>query len=128
MRVLGKSALSRTSDVECFDFLIESGADINVKGVKYQNSILHNAAYYNSPRSITQLIDYGAKIDAKNKRGQTPLHIAVEEGNLNIVKALLKHGADVSIVDNNNETPLDIAKRMNFPDIQKRLTEQSKTE
>ena len=40
------------------------------------------------------LLQKGAKIDAPNKRGETPLILAVQRRQLAMVKFLLKHGAD----------------------------------
>lgn len=122
---VGKSGLSRTRDVECFEFLLASGADINTKSKDYENSVLNQVASYGNARLINELIKHGATIDTRNKRGQTPLHTAVEAENIDVVEVLLKHGANTSVADNNNETPLDIAKRMDFPEIQKLLNEQS---
>ena len=39
----------------------------------------------------------------------TPLHVAVENGHVNIVKHLLKVGADVDKEDSSGRTPLDVA-------------------
>ena len=121
------SGLFRTREVECFELLLAAGADINTKSTDYENSVLNQIASYSfaNARLINELIKHGATIETKNKRGQTPLHTAVEAENINVVEVLLKHGANTSVFDNNNETPLDIAKRMNFPEIQKLLNEQS---
>lgn len=123
MWVVDSSGLSRTRDVECFNLLLQSGADINAKSVQYQNTVLHHALSYGNTRLIKLLIEHGADIEARNKRGQTPLHQAVEEEDIDLVEVLLKHGAELTVVDNNNETPLDLAKRLELPDIQKILTE-----
>lgn len=123
MWVVGNSSLARTRDVECFDFLLASGADINSKSKYYENSVLNHFASNGNARLINELIEHGANIETQNERGQTPLHTAVEAENINAVEVLLKHGSDTSVVDKNNETPLDIAKRLDFPEIQKLLTE-----
>lgn len=39
------------------------------------------------------------KINKRNKRGETQLHLAAIKGDLNAVKSLIKKGADVSITD-----------------------------
>ncbi len=39
----------------------------------------------------------------------TPFHVAVREGNLNIVKIMIANGADVNFVAYGTETPLDLA-------------------
>ena len=42
---------------------------------------------------------YGDKINKRNKRGETQLHLAAIKGDIESVKGLIKKGADVSITD-----------------------------
>merc|ERR1712218_647646 len=42
-----------------------------------------------------------------------PLHLAVEENNLEVVKALLRCGADKELKNSRKKTPLEIAERCN---------------
>ncbi|QDT44039.1 Ankyrin repeats (3 copies) [Gimesia alba] len=122
------TGLTNETSIECFELLAENGANINLKSPDTGLSPLHLAVDSRDFKTTKVLIERGAEIDAQDKQGKTPLHYAVEYKNEMLVELLLDSGANSSLVDNNNETPLDIAKRMNFPDIQKRLTEQSKTE
>jgi ankyrin repeat protein len=47
--------------------------------------------------SIVQyLVEKGAKIDAKNDEGNTPLHLASMEDHLLVLKYLLEKGAQVT--------------------------------
>jgi ankyrin repeat protein len=39
------------------------------------------------------LLERGAVIDVRNNFGETPLHYAVGNGNIQIVRLLLEHGA-----------------------------------
>ena len=48
-------------------------------------------------------------INALGEFEQTPLHLAVIKGNLDIIKLLINHGADLMLVDEKNLTPLDYA-------------------
>lgn len=58
---------------------------------------------------IEQVIARGAVIDIRNLRGQTPLHLAVEHGNLEAARALLERGADLGAEDLEGVTPLQVA-------------------
>ena len=49
------------------------------------------------------------RINAKDKDGNSFLHLAVRAGNADIVKFLVSKGADVNIKDNYDQTPLQIA-------------------
>ena len=56
------------------------------------------------------LLTNGSKVNSKNKkRTDTPLHFAVRNGDIEIVKMLLDRGADVDAINLYNVTPLHIA-------------------
>ena len=52
------------------------------------------------------LISKGARIDVRNKLGQTPLHQAAGHGQQEAAICLLDHGADINADDNAGVTPL----------------------
>ncbi|MGA2233825.1 MAG: ankyrin repeat domain-containing protein [Tepidisphaeraceae bacterium] len=57
-------------------------------------------------------------MNAVGDMGTTPLHEAVEQGNIDTAKFLLAHGATSSNVKNEfGKTPTDIAKEKGFGDI-----------
>lgn len=58
-----------------------------------------------------------ADINCLTNDGDTPLHLACENGHLNVVTVLLMHGADKSIKNKNGKTALDIAKEKEFQTI-----------
>jgi ankyrin repeat protein len=55
------------------------------------------------------LLEHGASVHVRNKKGQTPLHLASQNGLSGIVALLLKFGADVDAQDDDNMTPLHFA-------------------
>ena len=60
---------------------------------------------------ISTLIEAGTDVNVCNGSGRTPLHWAVERGNLLAVQALLERGARLDIrEEKTNMIPLDIAK------------------
>ena len=68
------------------------------------------------------MIRRGAKLHAKNANGQTPLHFALESGNLEAVRALVAHGADVEEeFFQDRMRPLHLAARSNHSDVVKFL-------
>ena len=50
-----------------------------------------------------------ADLELPSELEQTPLHIAVNTSNLEIIKYLIEQGADMNIVDENNNSVLDYA-------------------
>jgi ankyrin repeat protein len=57
-------------------------------------SALHWAVLGDSPEMVGALVDAGAKPNAKNAYGRTPLAIALDHANAPLTAALLKAGAD----------------------------------
>jgi ankyrin repeat protein len=51
------------------------------------------------------LLERGAVVDARDNRGGTSLHKAVEMGRIRVARLLLKHGADVNARDDPDKTP-----------------------
>lgn len=51
----------------------------------------------------------GADVNARNMRGETPLHAAVRRGNFEVTRALLLAGAYATLRDNNGMSALDLA-------------------
>ena len=49
--------------------------------------------------TVETLIAQGRDINARNARGQTPLHLAVKQGNSEVVQVLLEKGAEVDVVN-----------------------------
>ncbi|XP_072479990.1 ankyrin repeat domain-containing protein 53 [Notamacropus eugenii] len=78
---------------------------------------LHLAINKDNPVISLQCIEYllkkGAPINARNRNGMTPLHLASGEGMLDCIKVLVKAGADVHALDNQNRKCIDICKTWN---------------
>lgn len=58
---------------------------------------MHHAAFGDEPAVIELLKQVNADLNARNKRRQTPLHIAVNKGHVGVVKALLSLGCHPSL-------------------------------
>ena len=75
---------------------------------------LHIASSKDKERAflVDLLIRHGADVNAPNREGSTPLHVAASsrlalEGT--IVRLLLRHGANLEATDSKGQTPLDVA-------------------
>ena len=61
------------------------------------DNVLHFAAFWDFDNLLKALISAGARRDERNKRGETPLHIAVLQGHEKVVRILLLAGVDVNV-------------------------------
>jgi ankyrin repeat protein len=98
-------AVGQTSK-EMVEFLFAHGAKIPMKRPDYW-SVFHEWALGAGDTNIANmLLLHKAEVVAKGSDGQTPLHFAARQGQLQAVEWLLQHGADVNARDNNGKTPL----------------------
>jgi ankyrin repeat protein len=66
----------------------------------------------------TYLIDEcGVNVNHVSHNGNTPLHTAIENGELEIIQMLVKRNARVDVVNRDDMTPLDIAAQAEYFDI-----------
>ena len=68
-------------------------------GRKNRNTCLMTAAWHGYLDVCRVLIDKGAQVNAKGWNGMTPLHWAISNGKLEIVRLIRGHGADVKARD-----------------------------
>lgn len=58
---------------------------------------------------IARCKEYGADVNAKDKDGNTPLHLAAQNGQAQDVIGLVKYGADINLANKDGKTPLSLA-------------------
>ncbi|PGH21390.1 hypothetical protein AJ80_03307 [Polytolypa hystricis UAMH7299] len=122
------------AQIEVMRILLDAGADPNVSmdaaegvrnmGETLAHSLIYRLVYPISSRykpdylkALQVLLEYGADLNARDKRGATPLNWAVDvrddaEAGISVeerIKLLIEHGADVNAKDNQGRTPLSIA-------------------
>jgi ankyrin repeat protein len=100
------------AQVDKLQCLIAHEANVNQPAGDDGRTALHVAAGWGykgngSLAVIRLLLENGADLNARDKRRQTPLHWAVQEGSRDAVELLLRGGADRSCVDTDGKLPLD---------------------
>ena len=110
--VFNTSMLGRAIEVgspAIVDALIRSGANVEqAYGDGMLTPLLRAVGLHNVP-IITLLLRAGADVNHVNGRGDSPLLIACERGDLDSVEILLEHGAHKDYVKHSSETPLSVA-------------------
>lgn len=71
-----------------------------------QSETLADAVIRGDLERVQQLLDKGADVNAKDKKGKTTLILAASIGQLSVTKLLLDKGADVNAKDDYEETAL----------------------
>jgi ankyrin repeat protein len=84
--------------------LIAGGADLGIH-YKYGTSIVFEAANSDNAGTLLALIKAGAKLDAPNEKGETPLQLAASMGR-KVTPILIKAGANLNARDEDGQTPL----------------------
>jgi ankyrin repeat protein len=76
------------------ELLMAYGADIN-KRSRYNDSVLHYAAYYNRTKMTYKLLSYpDINSTIENNKGQSPLDIAINNRNIYMTKLLVNKSRD----------------------------------
>ena len=100
------------NDMVCY--LLRKGADVTAVDVKGW-SALHYAAAWRSHAVITTLLNSGACPSQKDRYGNTPVHEASKDSDLETVKLLTASPlCDLTIKNNDGETALDLARSMPY--------------
>ncbi|MBR4664856.1 MAG: ankyrin repeat domain-containing protein [Lentisphaeria bacterium] len=111
-------------DLEILKYLWEHGGCVDVGSAYRWKTPLHWAIIYDCPLEVIDFIlKHGGKINESDGDGNAPLHYAVQNKNLKIVKCLVEHGANINLARDIDEceTPLDLAEEAERPEIVKYL-------
>lgn len=107
--------------------LVEKGADLSPQCQELKKyTPLHILIATEEPPMdlIKLLVDSGAKVNAKNESGGTPLHLAAFWGHFQIVKYLVKEGAKFDVQNNKGKNAMEMAAAYGHADIAEWLAEQ----
>ncbi|XP_047480244.1 transient receptor potential cation channel subfamily A member 1 homolog [Penaeus chinensis] len=108
------SRITKEEGTDIVKLLLDNGADVRAED-KGKNSPLHLAAKRGLEKFCQTLIEFqeaqgsSPRLNAKNAKGMTPMHMASEMGHSKIVKIFLDKKADPNVVDNDNWLPLHYA-------------------
>ncbi|MBS3764144.1 MAG: ankyrin repeat domain-containing protein [Planctomycetes bacterium] len=113
---------ARNGRKEAVAFLLEKMKNINLTN-KHDRTPLHLAAEGEKKRLsfeppferhcgvVALLLAGGARIDAKDNDGRTPLHLAALKGHENVVAVLLENGAKSNAKGDDGHTAFDLARK-----------------
>jgi hypothetical protein len=126
--VQSKSA-RQSEDTTILKLLLDHGAEVDARQDPGSYCTpLHWVVTYNeqgsrkSGKFIRLLLEYGADVNAWSHNGNTPLHWAAYQGNVEAVRVLLEVGAGIN-PGCKRETPLMMAIRRGYTEIEQMLRE-----
>lgn len=79
---------------------------VNTRDITTGETAMHIVTQRRDALWIRFLAQRGANPNIPNKKGVTPLQLAVTMGFIEGVEELIKHGAEVEVTDSSGETPL----------------------
>src|SRR5205085_2057503 len=92
-------------------------AESQLKTMPNFDTPLHIAVQKHLPDTyamVDLLIDHGAALDARNKAGFTPLHLALQNSSLPMMGVILDAGGDVDMVDREGSSALHVLASWHF--------------
>ncbi|XP_065579603.1 ankyrin-1-like [Artemia franciscana] len=103
--------------IEIAKLLLNYGCKVNSKNIIPSDSPLHLAVVSSDTEVVEMILDKGARINAVDKLGETPLHCAIKNSDKNVemTKLLLKHGSNVKVRTNYGRSPLHLAASRKCP-------------
>lgn len=99
-----------------FKRLLESGVDVrNTEGREALSVLIWRYRTCDGFRmeAIELLLDYGVSINSSDERGNTPLHWAFENDDMELVEFLVQRGADTRAVNNRGKRPIAVTTSVN---------------
>nr|XP_034329711.1 fibronectin type 3 and ankyrin repeat domains 1 protein isoform X1 [Crassostrea gigas] len=88
------------------EILIRHGADVNAKNDSGKTALML-ACFAGQFDAVKLLRSHGARYDDYDRGGSTPIHWAVDGGNVRLIEWIIKDGADVNLRDHSHGwTPL----------------------
>jgi ankyrin repeat protein len=105
--------------------LIAAGISVNEIEKAKGHSPLSLATMKNLRNTVKAILDnQGDPNHAVESTGNTPLHHAIMNSNIDIVKMLINREANVNVINNDNMTPIALALNLSSTDIYKILVEE----
>lgn len=89
-----------------YNTLVNYNADVTQKDM-YGDTVLHVCTMAGVKTDVlSYLVSHGAPINERNKKGVTPLNLAIEKNNLEHIVFYAQAGADINAEDMEGNTPL----------------------
>lgn len=116
----GRAALSYTTNrlnTDIAEELVRNGAAIDATDLDGRSALLHAANSFNGKNVALLLIQVGAEVNIRDKKGRTALSLACESGHVEVVSELIKNGAIIGTIDKRGKSALSYGVQNNNQDV-----------
>ncbi len=103
---------AQNSALNVIEYLLENGADINMKSHHEGKTALHHACQHGNLEVVTFLVEKNADLDVKDNEGLTPLHLASMSNLPEVVNYLIERKVTLFEKDIKGMTALDYASNL----------------
>lgn len=108
-------------NMEAARILVDIGVDMELRDPTSGATLLITSATIGEDKTAHALIEFGANVNAQDKKGDTALYWAAFRGNQELTRALLAAGAKPNLVTVDGWSPLMIAARRGNTEIARLL-------
>ncbi len=105
-RILNQAIIA--NDATAIKQTFQLHVDVNQKNASGLYPIHFAVADGVKPDTLKLLLDYGANVDVTNNWGETPMHLAVKNNQIEKVKMLLEKGANCNVLNHGGQSPLHL--------------------
>uniref|UniRef100_A0A182PEN1 Uncharacterized protein n=1 Tax=Anopheles epiroticus TaxID=199890 RepID=A0A182PEN1_9DIPT len=116
--LLGMLVYMEESNLDVIERLLQKGVNVNARDRWQRNSLLAIACHFRSAqwyghslKSIELLLDHGAEINAQDDSGNTALHHAFMEMQLQLAELLVARGADRKLRNKAGQLPYQMVRK-----------------
>jgi ankyrin repeat protein len=102
---------AKSNNIIELENLLNKGVNVNEEWLAGSTALYEAVRVKSSIETVRFLLNKGADVNNGLSNGWKPIHLAVDNGNANMVKLLLDYGADVTFRNAYDQTPLKIAKK-----------------
>lgn len=96
---------------------VEKGADINRADSAGNTALLLHLRWCCFKDVVKAMVNAGYDVNARNKEGDTALHLAVKNRSGEMARYLIKKGADYNIANEKQVTPLQMAVELGLDEV-----------
>eukprot|EP01112_Ceratiomyxa_fruticulosa_P010630 TRINITY_DN281_c0_g1_i1.p1 TRINITY_DN281_c0_g1~~TRINITY_DN281_c0_g1_i1.p1 ORF type:complete len:657 (-),score=95.88 TRINITY_DN281_c0_g1_i1:49-2019(-) len=94
-----------SGNLEVVQFFLSHGANIHQRTKSLESCIHLASAHHNI---VLEFLNRGIFVDSRKDNKETPLHIAMRDGNWRVGKLLIEHGANITLENAKGKTPIEV--------------------